>query len=323
LNTSFGANMPNDLPNINDLGVFLVACETKNFSQAGRQLHLSQPAISQTINNLEKHFGTNLFLRQGRTVYLTEIGQALRPMAQELISAARRMEETISSLQGEVVGEFEIGCSTASGKYLLPNLIARYRRMYPLVRINVLVTSRDSVIKKLVSGEVAMGISSRRIDHRDLEYKDFFSDEVILIAPADHRWAGFRRIYPDDLLDEPMILREEGAGTREVMKVGLLEHDISFDMLNIAMGLGNTEAIEMAVEEGIGVAFISRLAAARGLELGRIIEVDVDGMKLFRKIFLARNQRFPTTRAQSEFWDFLHQRDLEMANPMSARVTNP
>jgi len=315
--------MPGDLPNLNDLAVFLLACETKNFSQAGRQLHLSQPAISQTINNLEKYFGTKLFLRQGRSVDLTEIGQALRPMAQELVSAARRMEETVSSLQGEVVGEFEIGCSTDSGKYLLPNLIAGYRRMYPLVRINVLVTSRDTVIKKLVSGEVAMGVSSRRIDHRDLEYKDFFSDEVVLIAPADHRWAEYRRVYPDDLLDEAMILREEGAGTIEVLKKGLLEHDISFDMLNVAMGLGNAEAIGMAVEEGIGVAFISRLAAAHGLELGRIVEVEVEGMKLCRKIFLARNQRFPTTRAQSEFWDFVHQPEIEMVSHMSTPVPNP
>jgi DNA-binding transcriptional LysR family regulator len=312
--------MPGDLPNLNDLAIFLVACETKNFSQAGRQLHLSQPAISQTINNLEKHFAAKLFVRQGRSVDLTEVGQALRPMAQELVSAARRVEESVSSLQGEVVGEFEIGCSTASGKYLLPNLIARFRRIFPMVRINVLVTSRDSVLKKLVSGEVAMGISSRLVEHRDLEYKNFFSDEVILIAPSDHRWAGYRQVYPDDLLDEPMILREESSGTIEVLKAGLLEQDISFDMLNVTMGLGNAEAIEMAVEEGIGVAFISRLAAARGIELGRIVEVEVEGMKLFRKIYLARNQRIPTTLAQSEFWDFVHKSEIEVATQFSSPV---
>ena len=162
-----------------------------------------------------------------------------------------------------------------------------------------------------------MGISSRRIDHRDLEYKDFFTDEVILIAPADHPWADYRRIYPDDLLDEPMILREESAGTVEVLKKGLLEHDISFDMLKVAMGLGNSEAIAIAVEEGIGVAFISRLAANRSLELGRIVEVDIEGMSLFRKIYLARNQRFPSTRAQSEFWDFVHQPEVSKVNQVS------
>lgn len=315
--------MPSDLPNFNDLVVFLVACETKNFSQAGRQLNLSQPAISQTINNLEKHFGTKLFLRQGRSIYLSEIGQAMRPMVQELVSAARRMEETVFSLQGEVVGEFEIGCSTASGKYLLPNLIARFRRKYPMVRINVVVTSRNSVINKLISGEVAMGISSRRIDHRELDYQEFFTDEVILIAPADHPWADYRRIFPDDLLDEPMILREESAGTLEVLKKGLLEHDISLDMLKVAMGLGNAEAIEIAVEEGIGVAFISRLAASRGLELGRIVEVEVEGMSLFRKIYLARNQRFPATRAQSEFWDFVLEPEVDLVSQIHKITPHP
>lgn len=315
--------MPSDLPNINDLKVFLVACETKNFSQAGRQLHLSQPAISQTINNLEKHFGTKLFLRQGRSIYLTEIGQALRPMARELVAAARRMEESVFSLQGEVVGEFEIGCSTASGKYLLPGLIARYRRIFPLVRINVLVSSRNSIIKQLISGEVALGISSRRIDHRELEYKDFFTDEVILIVPANHPWTKFRRVYPDDLLDEPMILREESAGTIEVLKKGLLEHDISFDMLNVVLGLGNAEAIEIAVEEGIGVAFISRLAAKRGLEMGKIVEVEVESMSLFRKIYLARNQRFPSTRAQSGFWDFVLQPEVDLIEQVSELLPDP
>lgn len=315
--------MPSDLPNINDLAVFLVACETKNFSQAGRQLHLSQPAISQTINNLEKHFGTKLFVRQGRSLYLTEIGQAMRPMALELVSAARRMEESVSYLQGEVIGEFEIGCSTASGKYLLPNLIAGFRRMFPQVRINVVVTSRDAEIKKLLSGEIAMGISSRRVDHRELEYQDFFTDEVILIVPVGHPWVDFRRVYPDDLLEEPIILREEGAGTLEVLKKGLSEHDISLDMLNVAMGIGNAEAIEIGVEEGIGVAFISRLAAARSLEIGRVVEVAVEGMNLFRNIYLARNQRFPTTRAQSEFWEFVLNPQIELMEPVSELLPNP
>ena len=185
-----------------------------------------------------------------------------------------------------------------TGKYLLPGLIARFRRRFPQVRVNVLVSSRESVLKKLLSGDAALGVSSKKVDHRDIEYEEFFQDDVILIAPADHRWAEYGRIYPDDLLDEPIILREEVAGTREVLMDNLRQQDILPEMLNVAMVLGNAEAIEMAVEEGIGVAFISRLAATRGLELGRIVEVEVDGMSLQRSIYLARNGRFPATRAQ-------------------------
>jgi DNA-binding transcriptional LysR family regulator len=290
--------------NLNEIAVFLAAAESSNFSQAGRKLHLSQPAISQTIYNLEKQFRMKLFVRQGRTVRLTEAGQVLRSMAVELLAVSRRLEETMSSLQGDIVGELNIGCSTASGKYLLPGLIARYRRQYPQVRINVLVGSRDGVINKVLSGMFALGVCSKRVEHRDLEYQKLFTDEVILIVPADHRWTRKPYILPDDLLDEPTILREEGAGVREVLFEALFQHDITPDMLNVAMVLGNAEAIEIAVAEGLGIGFVSRLAAARSLELARIVQVDVKNMSLCRDVFLARNRRFPPTQAQVEFWSF-------------------
>jgi DNA-binding transcriptional LysR family regulator len=289
---------------LNELRIFLMAAELGNFSEAARRLHISQPAVSQAISSLERYFSTELFQRHGRSVRLTEAGQALLPMARELWSSARRLDETIASLHGQVIGEINVGCSTTSGKYLLPGLIARFRHNFPQVRFNVLVSRRDTVIESLLSGQVSLGVSSKIIEHRDLEYHIFFTDEVILVVPADHPWASFRLVYPDDLLDEPVILRENGAGTLEVLMDGLLQHDISSDMVNVAMVLGNAEAIEMAVEEGIGIAFISRLAAARGLDLGRIVEVRVEGMPLYRNISLVRNRRVPTTRAQSEFWDF-------------------
>lgn len=297
---------------LSELMVFLTAAEMGNYSEAGRQLHLSQPAVSQTMDSLEKRFGVKLFVRQGRSVKLTEAGQVLKPMARELLSGARRLDETMSSLHGEVIGEMTLGCSTASGKYLLPGLIARFRRQFSQVRINVLVTSRESVLNKVLQGEFSLGVSSKQVEHRDLEYQIFFLDQVILIAPAEHRWARFRTIYPDDLLDEPQILREEAAGSREVMMEGLRDHDITPDMLNVAMVLGNAEAIVMAVEEGIGVAFVSRLAAQQGLESGRVVEVKVQGMTLTRNIYLVRNRRIPATRSQTEFWNFVNRSENEL-----------
>jgi DNA-binding transcriptional LysR family regulator len=293
------------LIDLDQLVVFLTAAKYGNFSKAGKELNISQPAISQTISSLERRFGLELFVRQGRSVKLTEAGQALRPIATELLSMGRRLEDTMASLHGEVIGEINIGCSTTSGKYLLPILISRFRQQFPQVRINVHITSRDNVMRKLLSGEVQLGVSSKRLDYHDLEYEDFFTDDVILVAPASHWWANYPVIYPDDLLDEPVILREEGAGTREVMFEGLRRHDVMPDSLKVAMVLGNAEAIGMAVEEGIGVAFISRLAACRGIALGRLVEVKVAGMPLSRCLYLARNRRLSMTRAQTEFWDFV------------------
>jgi len=302
--------------NLNELVIFLAAAKCGNFSEAGRQLHLSQPAVSQNVENLEKRFGSKLFARQGRTVRLTEAGQALKPLAAELLAGARRLEETMASLQGEVLGELKIGCSTASGKYLLPGLIASFHRHFPQVRLNVLVHNRESELEKLLGGDFSIGISSKKVEHQDLEVRDFYRDEVILIAPAGHPWARKRQIFPDDLPDAPLILREEGAGTRQVLFEGLLGHGISPDMLNVVMVLGNEEAIAMAVEEGIGVAFLSRLAAQRSLECGRVVEIQVKGMQLSRTLYLARNRRFPSTRAETEFWNFVGSKESGLScNP--------
>jgi len=291
--------------NLEALKVFLAVADYGSFSEAGRQIHISQPAVSQIIQGLERQLEVQLFIRQGRAVQLSEAAQVLLPMARELLGSSQRVEQTMLSLQGEVIGEMTIGCSTASGKYLLPGLIARFRRQFPQVRLNVLVTSRDSVMNKLLNGETAFGVSSKQIEHPELEYLDFFTDTVILIVPAEHPWTRFRKVYPDDLLEEPVILREDLAGTREVMMEGLRQHDITPDMLNVAMVLGNAEAIEIAVEEGLGIAFVSRLAASRGLDLGRIVEIEVEGMCLTRNIYMLRNRKQPLTRAQIEFWKFI------------------
>ncbi len=299
---------------LNALAVFLAAAECKNFSETGRQMNLSQPAVSQNIDALEKTFGVKLFERQGRSVRLTEAGQVLRSMGCELLANARRLEETIASLHEEVAGEMTIGCSTTSGKYLLPGLIARFRKKFPQVRINVHVFGRESVLRRLLAGEISLGMSSKMVENRDLEYQEFYDDQVILIVAAEHPWARYRHIYPDDLLEEPLILREPVAGTYGVVMDGLRQFDISPSMLNIVMELGNAEAIEMAVGEGIGIAFVSRLAAARGLALGRVVEVQVEGMNLNRKIWMARNHALPGSRAQKEFWNFAQESRPELAN---------
>lgn len=299
---------------LNSLAVFLAVIDSGSFSQAGRRLHISQSSVSQTIQSLEKQVGMPLFNRTSRSVNLTEAGQTLAPMARELLANARRIEATMASLQGNVAGEISIGCSTTSGKYLLPGLIVRFRQRYPHVGMGVVVASRQTILNRLKEGQLPLGVTSKHFGQSDIEYTDFFTDEVILIVPRQHRWAQFGSIYPDDLLDEPLIMREEGAGTLEVLYDGLRQHDISPDMLKVVMTLGNAEAIEMAVEEELGVAFISRLAAARGLALGRIAEVKVERMPLSREIYLARCLNFPITRSQAEFWDFVRNSRSEIAN---------
>ncbi|GAB4542104.1 MAG: selenium metabolism-associated LysR family transcriptional regulator [Anaerolineae bacterium] len=293
--------------NVHEMNVFLVAAETQNFSEAARQLHMTQPAVSMQIQALEQRLGVNLFERSGRRIQLSEAGETLMPMARELVGMSLRIEETMKSLGGEVVGHLKIGCSTTAGKYILPQLIARFRREHPRVQVTVYNNSRDQVMDMLCEGMTHISVISSLVSCRDAEFKPFFTDRAVLIVPVDHPWADRGSVSPHELCEVNFIMRDDTAGTRQVMMEGLIEHGIHLDDLNVVMELGSAEAIEMAVEEGIGVSIVSRLVAQRGVDLGRIKVVDVEGLVLERKIYMAYNIRRPATNAQSEFWNFVHQ----------------
>jgi DNA-binding transcriptional LysR family regulator len=295
---------------LTDLRVFMAAAEERSFSKAATRLHLSQSAISQTIQSMERAFGVELFVRHGRSVWLSEAGQALLPLAKEVLSSSRLLEEAMNNIQAQVSGELVIGCSTTSGKYLLPNLVASFRHEYPSVHVRIVIMNRDEVVARILDERFPMGVVSKRIESHEVEHQPLFEDRVILIVPPDHPWGQYGKALPADLIDQPLILREDNAGTTEVMLEGLAQHGINLDNLNVVLEIGNSEAIEMAVEEGNGIAFVSELAAARGLALGRVKKVNVDGMELRRTIYIARNTRHPLSRAQDRFWNFaLEQRE--------------
>jgi DNA-binding transcriptional LysR family regulator len=296
---------------LNELEIFVAAAEHGSFSEAARFLHLSQPAVSQSIQNLERRFRVQLFSRQGRTARLSDSGKALLPLARELIAAARRVEETVNTMSGTVAGHIHLGCSTATGKYIMPSRIAQFRAQYPAVRVDVQVCSRDVVVQQLLEEDVDFVVSSRQLDHRDLEFVPFYTDEAVLLVPTDHRWARNRHIYPDDLLDEALIMREEGSGTYTALYEALRTHDIVPEMLNIAMTLGNAEAVALAVEEGLGVGFVSKFVAARSVALGRAVEVTVEGFDLRHALYFVRNRRTPMTHSQRAFWEFMQVKQLE------------
>jgi DNA-binding transcriptional LysR family regulator len=294
------------MPNveISQLKVFLAAAEEKNFSAAAKRLHLSQSAVSQNIQALEKAYGVELFIRRGRSVELSEEGESVLPTAREVINAARLLEDSLQNVHNEVGGDLVIGCSTSAGKYLMPSLLSSFKRKYPAVRPQVKIMSRSSVYERVLNETIPVGVASKRLDHRELECVPLFEDKVILIVPPGHPWAEFGRALPSDLIDQPLITREETSGTCEVVMEGLKAFDTSIDMLNVTMELGNAEAIEMAVEHGVGIAFVSEMVAARGLALGRVKRVEIEGLDLHRTVYIARNINRPFTRAQSLFWEY-------------------
>jgi DNA-binding transcriptional LysR family regulator len=304
--------------NLSEIQVFAVAAETGNFSAAARRLHLSQPAVSQQIRSLENYLGVELFLRSGRGVALADAGEVLLPLARELLDLSRRIEETMRSLEDQVVGHLVIGCTTTAGKYMLPLVAAAFSQHHPNVQVTIEMCNCASIVNPLLAREVHLGISSTKIVHRDMERQPFFTDHVVLVVPAAHPFAHRSSVQPIELLDQPFILREEGSSTYQMVQEGLAGYGISLDQLQVVMAVGNAEAIEMAVEHGLGVAFISRLAARHGLELGRLVEVPVEGLRLERQLYVVRNSRCAKTPAGIRFWDFVREQREKLAQTLDA-----
>jgi DNA-binding transcriptional LysR family regulator len=288
------------------LNIFVVAVQTLNFSETARRLHMTQPSVSQHIQSLEQRLGVHLFHRSGRHLSLTDAGATLFPMARQLVMQSIHIEETLASLHGEVFGHLQFGCSTTAGKYILPKLLAGFRQLYPNVQITCHVRDSQVALDMLTSGDVHLALSHEWVQASDLEFRKFMDDPVYLVVHPDHPWAKRRRIKPQELLEGNFIMREESSGSRQVVTQSLPEVGVGLDQLNSIMILGNSEAIALAVAEGIGVAFLSRLVVEAPVERGELVRIDVEGFDVSQEIWIGRNIHQPATQAQAAFWTFVH-----------------
>jgi DNA-binding transcriptional LysR family regulator len=290
---------------VHQLNVFLVAADTLNFTRAARQLHLSQPSVSQHIQSLEQSLGQQLFIRSGRRIELTDAGHQLVPLARDMVERSVELEETMKSLEGEVYGHLRVGCSTTPGKYILPQLLASFHQRYPLVRMSCQVTPQRQAIEMLCEGQVHIAmVSEPHLTCTTAETRRFMVDPVHLIVPLDHPWAQRPEIALEELTEGTFILREEDSGTYRAVADGLADHGINTRELRTLLTLGSSEAIALAVQEGIGVGFVSQIVIAR-LVAGQVAVVPVRGLEIFREIHIGCQTRKPTTAAQRAFWQYI------------------
>lgn len=291
---------------IQKIETFVAAAENLSFTEAARQLHLSRPAVSHQIRVLEQELDVALFIRVNTGLQLTEAGRLLLPWARRLLHDTSNLKEMISSLQEDVVGELRIACSTTAGKYVLPQMAARFCKQYPGIRVRILACGPEQATLELLDGEAHIGVVSSEIDDMSLELQEFFRDTITLIVPANHRWVMRKMIEPAEILEEKIIMREETSGTRKVVLAKLAKHDISLEDLDVFMELGNSEAIVRTVADGYGISFVSTLATACPLEKGNVINIPVKGLDLQREIFMVRKRVSAPHRPRDVFWSFIH-----------------
>ena len=291
---------------IRKIETFLRAAEAENFSEAAKQLHLSQPAVSHQIKLLEQELEVRLFIRTNSGLKLTEAGQLLLPWARRLLHDMHDLTDMMASVQDEFVGDLRIACSCTTGKYILPAIAARFRQRYPGVGVRILACSPKHVTLSLLDGEAHLGVISSEMDDAGLDIQEFFQDKICLVVPKGHPWASRGSIEPAEIVGEPIILREESSGARRIMLEGLSTFDIGLDDLNVFMEVGNAEAVLELVAGGYGISFVSTLACRYLQDLGRICTVGVDGLSMERTTYMVRKRNSAPNRPRDVFWGFIH-----------------
>lgn len=291
---------------IHALRVFLESAKSLSFSEAGRTLNLTQPAISMQIKAMEEFLGAKLFERRSQGLVLTRAGSLLIPQAERILAMVINAEENVRATATEVAGELTIGCSAAGGKYLLPPLVAQFCRLYPDVYVSIYVEPRASMMADIVNGTYDLGVTSLRIPDVDVSYRPFFTDTLVLIVSASHRWAKRGEpIEPSELLEEDFICREPASACRVTVSGALATHGIDMYDLRMVMQVGNAEALAMAVEYGLGVSFVSVLAAQPRVALGRLATVPIRDMVLTNPVELALPNNRATAAAAGKFVEYL------------------
>jgi DNA-binding transcriptional LysR family regulator len=272
------------------LEAFCRVYERRSFSRAGEDLYLSQPTVSAHILALEKDLGCRLFDRLGRSVLPTAAGEVLYQHATEAFAALQRAQAELDLLQNRVAGELVVGCSTIPAHYLLPELLAGFKRLYPEVRPQLSVADSAEVVERVASGELLVGVAGAREHAPDLLFEPLLTDELVLIA-APGLAGGRTHLDRDSLTGLPWVLRERGSGTRRALERGLAELGLSVRALEVSMVAESTQAVLQCVKAGLGVSITSRLAARDLLAAGDLVALQAPELSLQRRFYCVRHAR--------------------------------
>ena len=265
---------------LRQLEVFLVTASHNNISRAAEQMHLSQSAASNALKELEQHYDIQLFDRIGKRLQLNEQGQLLRPKAEALLAQAQELEAGL--LAHTEAGQLQVGATLTIGNYLAVGIMADYMQRYPQADVQLQVANTETIAERVLNFELDIGLIEGELNHPDLDVIPWQDDELVVFCAPDHPLAGHRRLQDKQLLSVSWVLREQGSGTRQTFDRAM--HGL-LPELNIALELQHTEAIKRAVESGLGVGCLSRVALADAFARGSLVPLPVAGRDFNRKFY--------------------------------------
>lgn len=287
--------------NLKQLEAFVQVSESGSFSKAAKELFLTQPTISAHISSLEKELNVRLFIRNTKEVSLSDDGKDLYRYAKQITDLEKAIEERFYMDSDDGKHVITIAASTIPAQYLLPKVLMCYRERYPKEQIKIMETDSSEVVTQVVDHMVDVGFTGTVLEKKHCKYIPFYKDELAVITPDTPEYRILKEQNRDDIdwiKRKPLILREEGSGTRKEAEKQLKNAGISMEALDIVASIANQETIKKSVKQGVGITVLSRLAAE-----------DEDGLLIFpipgadegRDINLVYNKNYQTTRSADRF----------------------
>ena len=278
---------------LRQLEVFTEVLKSGSTTQASQRLALSQSAVSAALTDLEGQLGVQLFDRVGKRLVVNEHGRLLDPRALALLEQATDIEQ----LFREDNGAIRVFASSTIGNYILPEVIARYRRDFPELPLDMSVGNSQEVINAVTDFRVDIGLIEGPCHTADIIAEPWLEDELVVFGPPDSPFVQ-GEVTLKQLAAAPWILREQGSGTREIVDYLLLSH---LPEIHLGMELGNSEAIKHAVRHGLGISCLSRRVIAEQLESGKLKEINVPLPKMVRTLWRIRHRQKHLSSALQRF----------------------
>ena len=288
---------------LHHLRIFLSVFKNRSFSKASSELHLAQPTISEHIKSLERELNCALFERLGKKILPTSEADVLHDHALELIEKADAVKGVLGQLKKEVSGELIVGASTIPGTYLLPMVMADFKHKHPGVAFQVRVGDSQEIVQQVVSHQILLGIVGSKIADAQVVYTPFREDELIIVAAPSFMKSS--RISPKDLCRYPMVLREEGSGTRREAERLLGGQGVSCGSVKVAGIFGSTDAVKQAAIVGLGLTILSRYSVTEELKHKLLKRVKLEAPPMKRMFFIVTHKKRALPLIYSLFLDHL------------------
>ena len=286
---------------LRQLQIFVAAADSLSFSRASTQLHLSQPAVSMQIRQLEHSAGLPLFERLGKRLHLTHAGEELLGYARQALRALKEADDAFAALKGLRGGLLRIGV-VSTAKYFAPKLLAQFARSHPEIELRLAVNNREAVVRQLDLNEIDLAVMGQPPRHLETVAVPFARHPLSIIAAPDHALASRKRIPLRALETETFLVREPGSGTRSAMEHYFQEQGVT---VRVGMEMSSNETIKQAVMAGMGIAFISEHTIGLELASSQLCVLKVEGLPVLRRWYVVHLEAKRLSPAAAAFKKFM------------------